>query len=57
MTGRQGRIRKQLLDDFKEMRKYCKLLREEVLDRNVWEIGFGTCRKIGKVHPLQPYVA
>jgi hypothetical protein len=39
-TGRRGRIRKQLLDDFKEMRRYWKL-KEEALDRILWRTGFG----------------
>jgi hypothetical protein len=40
MTGRRGRRRKQLLDDFKEKRRYCKL-KEEALDRTLWRIRFG----------------
>jgi hypothetical protein len=48
MTGRRGRRRKQLLDDFKEKRRYWKL-KEEALDRTLWKTGFGralrTCRK------------
>jgi hypothetical protein len=32
---RRGRRRKQLLDDFKEKRSYCKL-KEEALDRTLW---------------------
>ena len=39
-TGRRGRRRKQLLDDVKEKREYCKL-REEALDRTVWRTSFG----------------
>jgi hypothetical protein len=35
MTGRRGRRRKQLLDDLKEKRRYCKL-KEEALDRTLW---------------------
>jgi hypothetical protein len=35
MTGRIGRRRKQLLDDFKEITGYWKL-EEEALDRIVW---------------------
>jgi hypothetical protein len=35
MTGRRGRRRKQLLDDFKEKRGYWKL-KEEALDRSQW---------------------
>jgi hypothetical protein len=47
MKGRRGRRRKQLLDDLKEKRRYCKL-KEEVLDRTLWRTRFGrllTCRK------------
>jgi hypothetical protein len=40
MTGRRGRRRKQLLDDLKENKRYCKL-KEEALDRTVWRTGFG----------------
>ena len=40
VTGRRGRRRKQLLDDLKEKRGYCKL-KEEALDRTVWRTGFG----------------
>jgi hypothetical protein len=40
MTGRRGRIRKQLLDDLKEKRRYCKL-KEEALDRTLWRTHFG----------------
>ena len=39
-TGRRGRRRKQLLDDVKEKREYCKL-REEALDRTVWRTSLG----------------
>ena len=39
MTRRQGRS-KQLLDDLKKERGYCKL-KEEALDRYVWRSGFG----------------
>ena len=46
MTGRQGRRRKQLLDDLKEKRGYCKL-KEEALDRTVWRTRFG--RGCGRV--------
>ena len=35
MTRRQGRRRKNLLDDLKDMRGYCEL-KEEALDRTVW---------------------
>jgi hypothetical protein len=40
VTGRRERRRKQLLDDLKEKRRYCKL-KEEVLDRTVWRTSFG----------------
>jgi hypothetical protein len=40
MTGRRGKICKQLLDDLKEKRRYWKL-REEVLDRTLWITRFG----------------
>jgi hypothetical protein len=40
MTGRRGRIRKQLLDELKEKRRYWKL-KEEALDRTLWRTGFG----------------
>jgi hypothetical protein len=40
MTGRRGRRRKQVLDDLKEKRRYCKL-KEEALDRTLWRTGFG----------------
>ena len=33
-TGRRGRKRRQLLDDLKETRRFCKL-KEEALDRSV----------------------
>jgi hypothetical protein len=39
MMGRRGRRRKQLLDDLKEKRRYCKL-KEEALDRTLWRILF-----------------
>jgi hypothetical protein len=38
--GRQGRRRKQVLDDLKEMRGYWKL-KEEALHYNVLRTGFG----------------
>jgi hypothetical protein len=41
MTGRRGRRRKQLLDDLKEKKRYCKL-KEEALDRTLWRTRFGT---------------
>ena len=40
MTGRQGRRRKQLLDDLKETRGHRKL-KEEALDHALWRSGFG----------------
>jgi hypothetical protein len=40
MTGRRGRRRKQLLDDFKEKRRHWKL-KEEALDRTQWRTRFG----------------
>jgi hypothetical protein len=40
MTGRRGRRHKQLLDDLKEKRRYCKL-KEEALDRILWQTHFG----------------
>jgi hypothetical protein len=40
MTGRQGRRRKQLLDDLKEKRRYWKL-KEEATDHTLWRIRFG----------------
>jgi hypothetical protein len=40
MTGRQGRRRKQLLDDLKEKRRYWKL-KEKALDRTLWRTRFG----------------
>ena len=40
VTGRPGRRRRKLLDDFKERRGYCHL-KEEALDRTVWRARFG----------------
>jgi hypothetical protein len=40
VTGRRGRRRKQLLDDFKETRRYWNL-KEEALDRTFWRTCFG----------------
>ena len=40
MTGRQGRIRRKLLDDLKERRGYSNL-KEEALDRTMWRARFG----------------
>jgi hypothetical protein len=46
VTGRQGRRRRKLLDDFKEMRGYSHL-KEEALDRTIWRARFG--RGVGPV--------
>jgi hypothetical protein len=40
VMGRRGRRRKQLLDDFKEKKRYWKL-KEEALDRTLWRTRFG----------------
>ena len=40
LTGRQGRRRMQLLDNFKEKRRYCKF-KDEALDHPVHRIRFG----------------
>jgi hypothetical protein len=40
VTGRQGRIRRKLLDDLKDRRIYSHL-KEEALDRTMWRAGFG----------------
>jgi hypothetical protein len=40
VTGRQGRRRRKLLDDFMERRGYCHL-KEEHLDHTMWRAGFG----------------
>jgi hypothetical protein len=40
VTGRQGRRRRKLLDDLKEMRGYSHL-KEEALDRTMWRARFG----------------
>ena len=40
MTRRQGRRRKQLLDNLKDKRGYCHL-KEEAVDRNMWRHRFG----------------
>jgi hypothetical protein len=42
ITRRRGRRRKQLLDDLKEKRRYCKL-KEEALGRTLWRTRFGRC--------------
>jgi hypothetical protein len=41
VMGRQGRRRKQLLDDLKETTDYWKL-KEEKLSRTLWRAGFGS---------------
>jgi len=41
VKGRRRGRRKQLLDELKEMRGYCKL-EEEALDHTPWRAGFGT---------------
>ena len=40
VTGRQGRRRRKLLDNFKERRGYSHL-KEEALDRAMWRARFG----------------
>jgi hypothetical protein len=40
VTGRRGRRRRKLLDDFKERRGYSQL-KEEALYRTMWRAGFG----------------
>ena len=40
VTGRQGRRRRKLLDDLKEIRGYSHL-KEEALDRTMWRVHFG----------------
>jgi hypothetical protein len=40
VTGRRGRRRRKLLDDLKERRGYSHL-KEEALDRTMWETCFG----------------
>jgi len=40
VTGRRGRRRRKLLDDFKEKRGYSHL-KEEALDRTMWRARFG----------------
>jgi hypothetical protein len=39
-TRRRGRSHKQLLDDLKEARRYCKL-KEEAQDHTLWRTQFG----------------
>ena len=40
MTGKRGRKRRKLLDDFKKRRGYSQL-KEESLDRTMWRARFG----------------
>jgi hypothetical protein len=40
VTGRRGRRRRNLLDDFKERRGYSHL-KDEALDRTIWRARFG----------------
>ena len=40
VTSRRGRRRKELLDDLKDRRGYCKL-KEEAPDRTMWRNRFG----------------
>jgi len=40
VTGRQGRRRRKLLDNLKEMRGY-SYLKQEALDRTMWRARFG----------------
>jgi len=40
VTGRQGRRRAKLLDDFKEIKGYSHL-KKEALDRSMWRARFG----------------
>jgi len=40
MTGRRGKISKQVLDDLKEMRG-CWKLKQEALDRTLWKTHIG----------------
>jgi len=40
VSGRRGRIRRKLLDDVKERRRYSHL-KEEALDRTMWRARFG----------------
>ena len=46
VTGRRGRRRRKLLDDFKERRGYSHL-KEEALERTMWRARFG--RGFGRV--------
>jgi hypothetical protein len=40
VTGRRGRRRRKLLDDFKEKREYSHL-KEDALDGTMWRVRFG----------------
>ena len=40
VSGRRGKIGKQLLDDLQKKRGHCKL-EEEALDRNLWRTRYG----------------
>jgi hypothetical protein len=40
VTGRRGRRRKQVLDELKKARRYCKL-KQEAIDRTRWRTRFG----------------
>jgi hypothetical protein len=40
VRGREGRIRRKLLDDLKKRRGYSHL-KEEALDHTMWRAGFG----------------
>jgi len=43
VKGRRGRKCKQILDDLKKQRSYCKL-KEEAQDRTLWRIRFERLR-------------
>jgi hypothetical protein len=47
VTWRRGKRRKQLLDDLKETKEYCKL-KEEALDRNLWRTCFARMQTSSK---------
>jgi hypothetical protein len=49
VTGRRRRRRKELLNDLKEGRGYCKL-KEEVLERTVWRTCFGRGYELVRQH-------
>jgi hypothetical protein len=57
VTGRRGRRCKQMLDDLKEKREYCKL-KGKAPERTLWRNGFGrgylyTCRNTDYVINLE----